>query len=410
MILRGATLCDHSQEKSLDIEVDNGKIKKIAPHLKNENNSSTVDASHLILMPSLWELHARVKNNILNSAHISKLLAKAKQSGVGNLCILPDSTPMIDNELMIEFLEHNDKQYTKLIPICSSLNSQDDLSPIATLLQKGAKAIYLDSGCGNTIRRVCEYALIDNTPIIANAYDESLSRGCINNHLAGASMGLAGIDPIAQVAQVAKILEVVRFFKNRVLFPTITTVRSIELIEQAKTAEGGNEFYIQTPIHHLLLDDKQCLGFNTKAKLFPPLREEEEREKLLQALIDGKIDLLTSLQSHETKTKKDLPFEEASSGVNDIEIFFSLCYTHLVATGLIGLQQLVTLLSVNACRLFNQTPTTIKEGICLDDLVVVDKKTSFVVDSELSLYSQQELQASIAPANEYLNTLYKGMK
>ena len=408
--MRGVTLCDHSREEKLDIQVAESKVVQIAPHLKNEDNDIIVDASSLVLMPSLWELHARVKNNILNSAHISKLLAKAKQSGVGHLCILPDSAPMIDNELMIEFLEHNDKQYTKLIPICSSVNSQGDLAPIATLLHKGAKAIYLDSGEGNTIRRVCEYALINNTPIIANAYDESLSRGCINNHLAGASMGLSGIDPIAQVAQVAKMLEIVRFFKNRVLFPTITTMRSVELINRAKTEQEGNEFYIQTPVHHLLLNDEQCLGFNTKAKLFPPLREEAEREKLLQALIDGKIDMLTSLQSHETKTKKDLPFEEASSGITDIEIFLALCYTHLVATGLISLQKLVELLSVNACRLFNQMPTTIKEGVLLEELVVLDKKVSFVVRNELSIYAEQELQMSITPANEYLNTLQKGMK
>ena len=153
-----------------------------------------------------------------------------------------------------------------------------------------------------------------------------------------------------------KVSAISEYYKVQTHFQTISTAKSIEIAKQNPLAT------IEVSLHHLLKSDESCKDFNTYAKINPPLRSENERAKLLEALKDKKIDTITTLFSPQSITNKDLPFEQAKFGIDEIEEFLPLIYTNLVKTGYISMEDVEKMLCKNPAKILNQKEPTIKEG------------------------------------------------
>lgn len=380
IIYKGAIICDKDQEQKKDIKVENFgsldkddfRIVEIGDVLNARDGEKVINASGLYILPNIIDLNIRIKNDVLNVEHIQRLAKKANKSGIGAFVIMPDCKPNIDDETTVEMIKL-EKEITKtpIIPVCNSIKSDGKLSNIAIMADLGCEAIYMHSKYdSNLIQRVAQYAVMKNKPILCRCENLSLSEsGMMNDGEISSNLGLVGISKLAEISEVARVSQIVKSVGASTIFQSISTSESLDIIDNIK--QDIKNVYSEVSIHHLCLNDSACVGYNTSAKINPPLREEAHRQKLVKALQDGKIDLLTSLHSPKSLTKKDVPFAEAEYGIDAIEFYFALCYTKLVKDNIISLSKLSQILSYNPANIMGmENIGLIKEGYKADFMLV----------------------------------------
>ncbi|HED6631667.1 TPA: metal-dependent hydrolase [Campylobacter coli] len=326
-------------ENLQDLLIKDGKIVKIGANL--DDNDEVLDAQGMTLLPSFVDLCVNLKNDKFSLNNLELLEKECLRGGVGAI-ILRDCMDF-DEESFSLFLQNLKTRKIQIFPSICALDKQGKLKNLATLFNKGAHALELKSSCNANILRVSmQYALMKEKSIFVKCYDENFDdNGVMNDCEMSFELGLAGMSAVAESSEVAKIQEVAKFYGVKVIFDLLSLKRSIELLE--------DENLKLISIHHLIKDDSACTGFNTAAKLNPPLRSKEDKESLKQALKQGKIDFLSSLHSAKSISLKDLAFDEAAFGIHSICEFMSLCYTFLIKEGLLTWQ--------NLCKATSQNPS-----------------------------------------------------
>ncbi|WP_144600393.1 metal-dependent hydrolase [Campylobacter coli] len=349
-------------ENLQDLLIKDGKIVKIGANL--DDNDEVLDAQGMTLLPSFVDLCVNLKNDKFSLSNLELLEKECLRGGVGAI-ILRDCMDF-DEESFSLFLQNLKFRKIQIFPSVCTLDKQGKLKNLATLLNKGAHALELKSSCNANILRVSmQYALMKEKNIFVKCYDENFDdNGVMNDCEMSFELGLAGMSAVAESSEVAKIKEIAKFYGVKVIFDLLSLKRSIELLE--------DENLKLISIHHLIKDDSACAGFNTAAKLNPPLRSKEDKESLKQALKQGKIDFLSSLHSAKSISLKDLAFDEAAFGIHSICEFMSLCYTFLIKERLLTWQ--------NLCKVTSQNPS---EFLGLNSgIIEVGKEANLVLFDE----------------------------
>lgn len=402
MLLKNALLCDAFKECKADLRVDEerGIISEIGENLAPQSAESVLECSGKVILPALIDM-AYPKNQVLSRKNLESLTQKALRGGVGSLLLRPESTPRIDHAAIIELVSSLDSSLSvhflpSLAPTTlESPESKPKIAEIASLIASGARAIYLESSAQNidgyTLYKIAQYAQMLQVPIIASPQEPSLSEGVMNESQVSAQLGLPAIPPLAQTMQVAKLCELARYSGTRWVFDVISEVESLQTI--AHFTQMGAQILAQTSLHHLILSDEHCAAFDTRFKLFPPLKDPATREQL-RAHLDSGISLLTCLQSDSYKSKKDQVFEFASFGINALEHYFSLGFSHLVKSGLITLQRFSELTSYAQARLLSLPKGALEVGLDAD-LIIVDLQESFCVEDTFSPYNGERLSGVV---------------
>lgn len=402
MLLKNALLCDAFKECKADLRVDEerGIISEIGENLAPKSAESVLECSGKVILPALIDM-AYPKNQVLSRKNLESLTQKALRGGVGSLLLRPESTPRIDHAAIIELVSSLDSSLSvhflpSLAPTTlESPESKPKIAEIASLIASGARAIYLESSAQNidgyTLYKIAQYAQMLQVPIIASPQEPSLSEGVMNESQVSAQLGLPAIPPLAQTMQVAKLCELARYSGTRWVFDVISEVESLQTI--AHFTQMGAQILAQTSLHHLILSDEHCAAFDTRFKLFPPLKDPATREQL-RAHLDSGISLLTCLQSDSYKSKKDQVFESASFGINALEHYFSLGFSHLVKSGLITLSRFSELTSYAQARLLSLPKGALEVGLDAD-LIIVDLQESFCVEDTFSPYNGERLSGVV---------------
>lgn len=402
MLLKNALLCDALKECKADLRVDEGRgiISEIGENLAPQSAESVLECSGKVILPALIDM-AYPKNQVLSRKNLESLTQKALRGGVGSLLLRPESTPRIDHAAIIELVSSLDFSLSvhflpSLAPTTlQSPESKPKIAEIASLIFSGARAIYLESSAQNidgyTLHKIAQYAQMLQVPIIASPQEPSLSEGVMNESQVSAQLGLPAIPPLAQTMQVAKLCELARYSGTKWVFDVISEIESLQTI--AHFTQMGAQILAQTSLHHLILSDEHCAAFDTRFKLFPPLKDPATREKL-RAHLDSGISLLTCLQSDSYKSKKDQVFESASFGINALEHYFSLGFSYLVKSNLITLQRFSELTSYAQARLLSLPKGALEVGLDAD-LIIVDLQESFCVEDTFSPYNGERLSGVV---------------
>lgn len=402
MLLKNGVLCDALKECKADLRVDEGRgiISEIGENLAPKSAESVLECSGKVILPALIDM-AYPKNQVLSRKNLESLTQKALRGGVGSLLLRPESTPRIDHAAIIELVSSLDSSLSvhflpSLAPTTlESPESKPKIAEIASLIFSGARAIYLESSAQNidgyTLYKIAQYAQMLQIPIIASPQEPSLSEGVMNESQVSAQLGLPAIPPLAQTMQVAKLCELARYSGTKWVFDVISEVESLQIIEYF--TQMGAQILAQTSLHHLILSDEHCAAFDTRFKLFPPLKDPATREKL-RARLDSGISLLTCLQSDSYKSKKDQVFESASFGINALEHYFSLGFSYLVKSNLITLQRFSELTSYAQARLLSLPKGALEVGLDAD-LIIVDLQESFCVEDTFSPYNGERLSGVV---------------
>ncbi len=393
MLISNAIVCDINGERRVDVKVENGIITEIGENL---NDVEVIDAKGAYLLPSLVDLNVRLKDSQLNSKNIKAIAAEAKKGGVGHIVLNADSTPAIDDEVVLEFAQNSIKESddVKIDLMLNALKEDMKLSNIAILLKKGVVAPYMSTIAKNNIAiKIAEYVQMYGVTLFCKAEDNSLiNSGVMLEGDVSSRLGLAGIPELSEVLHVSRMIEIARYFNIKILFKAIASPRSIELITKAKSE--GVEVSCEVSLHHLINSDEACKGFNTTAKLNPPLSSRKDIQELQSALKRGEIDSLTTLHQPNSPLNKEVAFYDAAYGCEALSDALSLYYTKLVKPGIISMGELVKLTVQNPAKHIGIETGSIEVG-SKANFVLFDKNESYTIKNAQSLYDGEKIFGNV---------------
>ncbi len=393
MLISNAIVCDVNGEREVDVKIENGMITEIGSNLRDEN---VIDAKGTYLLPSLVDTNVRVLDSSLNAKNIKAIAKEGKKGGVGHIVLNADSNPAIDNEVVLEFAQNGVKDINdvKIDFMLNSLKEDMSLSNIAILLKKGIVAPYMSTIAKNDVAiKIAEYVKMYGVTLFCKPEDNSLiNAGVMLDGDVSSNLGLAGIPELSEVLHVSRMIEIARHFGIKILFKSIASPRSVELITKAKSE--GAAVSCEVSVHHLLHSDEACEGFNTTAKLNPPLASKNDVKELQNALKRGEIDILTTLHQPNSPVNKEVAFFDAAYGCEALEDALPIYYTKLVKSGMISMSELIKLTVQNPAKSINIEAGVIEVGQNAN-LVLFDLHVSGKIANEQSLYNGEEIFGAV---------------
>jgi len=393
MVIANALLCDVNGEKKCDIRIEEGVIKEIGENLEDKD---LLDAKGAYFLPQLFDTNIRLQDGVLNAKNIKKTAYEALQNGIGHIVLNADSTPAIDNEVVLEFAQNSlhSLEGAKVEVMLNALQEDAKLSNIAILLKSGAIAPYMSTIAKNDVAiKIAEYVKMYDVTLFCKAEDNSLiNSGVMLDGDVSSRLGLAGIPDLSEVLHVSRMIEIARHFKIKILFKSIASPRSIDLIDKAK--KEGVAVSCEVSLHHLLCSENECDNFNTTAKLNPPLAALSDQKLLLEALQEKKIDILTTLHTPNSPVNKEVAFFDAHYGCEGLQHALGLYYTKLVKSGYLSMSELIRLTVQNPAKALAKESGEISEGMRVDALLF-DPRSEQIIENQHSLYHKQSISGEV---------------
>src|SRR5205085_5658039 len=208
--------------------------------------------------------------------------------------------------------------------------------------------------------------------------DATLAQGgAMHEGVVATRLGLKGVPSAAEEIMVARDIILAELTGGHVHLCHMSTRGSIDLIRRAK--EKGLRVTAEATPHHFTLTHEACEGYNTNAKMNPPLREPEDREAIRQGLRDGTIDVICTDHAPHHYDAKEREFDDAPNGIIGLETALGLAITELVETGLIDLPTLINRMSTMPARVFNLAGGSLADGAPAD-VTVIDPKAAWIVN------------------------------
>lgn len=267
---------------------------------------------------------------------ISHGLAVAAKSGFTHIAYNTNTHPKPDSRADIAFLtEQANGSITKLHPKAriTSAENEQNLAPMRELHAAGTVSFSNHKSVisnANTLKLALQYATDFNGLIESFPFNEDLGNGGVMHEGAvSTALGLIGIPPIVEEMQLKRDLGVLQYAGGKLHFPTLSTAHAVQLIKEAKKA--NLDVSCSVAIHNLFFTDEALHGFNTNAKVLPPLRETKDQEVLKSALLEGIIDMVTSDHQPLNSERKNVELDRANFGSVGLEHSFG-CLLSMFST------------------------------------------------------------------------------
>ena len=344
-----------------------------------------IDAAGLCLAPGIvdWgvqvgEPGARHKESFRSAGRA------AAAGGVTTIVTRPDTDPPVDTPETLEFLlrraQADSPVHVRPMAALTKGRQGREMTEIGFLKDAGAVA-FTDGLRVVADSRICARALTYarhlGALVVTHVQDPGLSAGAVATHGRFATLrGLPSVHPMAERMAVDRDLALAEMTGVALHLDQITTARALPRLERARAA--GLDVTAGVSIHHLTLNEFDVADYRTFFKLTPPLRSEEDRMAVVEALAAGTIDVLCSMHSPQDEESKRLPFEEAASGAVGLETLLPAAL-RLVHAGQITLPQLFRALSLNPARRLGLSCGRLAKGAPAD-LVLFDKDAPFRLD------------------------------
>ena len=370
-----------------DVLIEDELISMIGPKLKDAADN-TVDASGMHLCPGFVDLHSHLRDpGQTYKEDIVTGTRSAAKGGFTTVCAMPNTEPAVDNIATVEYIQRRAKDlgYCKVLVIGAMTKhlGGEELSEMATMKAGGIIAVTDDGKCVQNARLMLscmKYASNFDLPVIIHAEDYSLAgKGQIHAGKIASQLGFSGIPALAEEVIIARDIMLAANAKVHLHVAHISTAKSLQLVREAK-AEGLSITCEVTP-HHLTLTEEACLSFDTNTKMKPPLRPDNDRRALIEALREGLIDCVATDHAPHADFEKEREFDHAPFGIIGFETAFPVLYDKLVTTGLLSLERLVESMTSAPVKTMRLPDNAIAAGNPAD-LVLLDLNASTVVDPD----------------------------
>lgn len=383
-ILNPSNQCDEIGGLIINSE---GKIEASGKNVTIENlpnDAKKIDLNQKILMPGLVDMRVFVGEPGFEYKENFRTLSDAALSGgVTSVVSMPNTSPVIDNVSMVDFLKRRgrDKSKINIFPTASltkNLNGTE-MTEFGLLKRKGI--IGFTDGIktiqdAQVMSRIMNYASQSDSLIIQHAEDTSLSEsGVINEGEISTRLGLKGIPYLAEKIIVERDLSLLEEYFCRYHISQVSSEKTVDVIKNAKGK--GKIFTAGVSINNLSLNENDIGDFKTFLKLSPPLRTENDRLSLVQGLNDGTIDVIVSDHKPEDEESKRLTFSQAATGASGVETLLPLAL-ELFHNKSLTLNKLIASLTSNPAKILGINKGSLNIG-CDADLCILDINIPFVV-------------------------------
>lgn len=388
ILIRGGRVIDPScnTDDVNDVYLEDGKVADVGRKIGSPDGALVLDATGKMVSPGLIDVHVHLREpgqEELETVATGAMAAAA--GGFSAVCAMPNTDPVTDNQAAIGFIVSQAQRASKarVYPIGAiSLGQKGhQLAEFGELVGAGAVAVSDDGKpvvSSHLMRTALEYARTFGIPVADHCEDPTLSAGgAMHEGIVSTRLGLKGIPAAAEEIMVARDILLAELTGGHIHLCHMSTRGSVELIRRAKGK--GLRVTAEACPHHFTLTHEACEGYDTNAKMNPPLREPEDREAIRQALRDGTIDAICTDHAPHHYDAKEREFDDAPNGIIGLETAFGLAVTNLVETELLTLSDLINRMSTMPAKIFRLPGGSLRPGSPAD-VLIADPKARWVVD------------------------------
>ncbi len=386
LIIKGGRVIDPSQglDEVADVVIRDGKIAEIG---QAKGGGEMIEAAGRIVCPGLIDMHVHLREPGDEDAEtIASGCAAAAAGGFTSIASMPNTSPAVDNEAMIEFVLRQAARadLCNVHPVGAITKGRKgkELAEIGQMVRAGAVAFSDDGGGVNNssvMFRAMQYVEMFDRPIIQHCEDADLvGSGCMNAGVTSTRLGLAGMTSLAEEVMIQRDLLMAQATGVRYHVAHISTARGVQLVREAKAR--GAAVTTEVCPHHLLLTDHCVETYDTNFKMNPPLRTQADVDACLEGVVDGTIDCLVTDHAPHGVEEKEFDFQTAPFGIIGLEVALALYAKALVHSGRMQWPDLIRRMTTGPAGVMGIDKGTLKQGADAD-VTVFDPDRAWVVDT-----------------------------
>jgi dihydroorotase len=380
LLFRGAVATDPRTglDRAADVLVRDGLVTEIGDALEAPPDAEVVEASGLHLLPGFVDPHVHLRTpGREDEEDVDSGTRAAAAGGYCAVLAMPNTDPVVDSAPVLRSLRERARAEARIptgfLAAITRGQQGEQLTEMAELAAVGA-AGFSDDGLpvrsAGVMRQALQYQRLAGLTLALHEEDPTLSGdGVMHEGVISALLGLAGIPSVSESTMVARDCELAAYEDGRIHVQHVSARETVEALEGARAA--GTSVTCEATPHHLLLTDEAVRTLGTNVKMNPPLRTEEDRTTLVEALRSGTIDCVATDHAPHAREEKEQPFELAPMGVTGLETAFAALHTGLVLPGVLELTTLVERMTAGGVPFGIEPPTLApgsKANACLVDL------------------------------------------
>jgi len=374
----------HQIDANLDVLAVDGKIAQIAAGIELPD-AETIDAGGLLVVPGLIDIHVHLRDpGYEYKEDIVSGTRAAAAGGFAAVACMPNTNPINDNKAVTTYIRQKAaaEGQVRVYPVGSITKGLkgESLAEFGDLQAAGCVAVSDDGRpvtSGEIMRRALEYARSFQLPVISHAEDLSLvGDGVMNEGFVATQLGLRGIPWVAEDAAVARDVLLAEFTGARLHIAHVSTRGAVEIIRAAQ--RRGVPVTAETAPHYFTLTDEAVRGYDTHAKMNPPLRSAADVQAIRDGLADGTLSVIATDHAPHHVDEKNVEFNLALNGIVGLETALPLTL-RLVEEGVLTLTEAIARLTIGPARALGLPGGTLEVGRAAD-ITLVDPTCKWTLD------------------------------
>jgi dihydroorotase len=390
ILIKGGRVIDPAQgvDGQLDVLIDNGVIAQVGNNIAGANFSGQViDAAGKLVVPGLIDIHVHLRDpGYEYKEDIQTGTQAAVIGGFTSVACMPNTNPVNDNKAVSLYIRHKAKEVglANVFPIGAITKGLkgESMAEMGELQEAGCLALSDDGkpvSSSELMRRALEYSRPFGLTLISHAEDLSLvGEGVMNEGFVATELGLKGIPWVAEDAATARDIMLAEFTGGKLHVAHVSTKGSVELVRQAK--KRGVRVTCEATPHHFTLTEEAVRGYETNAKMNPPLRSSEDVAAIRAGLADGTIDAIATDHAPHHYDEKNVEFNIALNGIVGLESALPLTL-ELVKEGGLTLPQAIRLLTCGPAQALGIPRGTLAAGVAAD-VTIIDPELSWTLEAD----------------------------
>ncbi len=385
ILIKNGTVVTDRQEIRQNILIEDGIITRLDQGLTCEADE-ILDADGSYVLPGLVDAHCHLRDP--GYEYKEDIVTGTRSAAVGgftSIACMANTNPAADDKAVVRYILDKAQRegFVHVYPIGAMTKGLrgEELADIGEMKQAGIVGVSDDGRSvenSQVMQRVMVYAQMFGVTVICHSEDSNLSDGGVMNEGSlSTMMGLRGISKASEEIMIARDIILSERTGVPIHLCHVSTALGVELVRQAK--QRGVAVTAETCPHYFTLTEKACEGYNTMAKMNPPLRNEEDVEAIIQGLVDGTLDIIATDHAPHHADEKNVEFDQAANGIIGFETALPLAYTALVKAGHLTMPQLVDKMSKKPAEILKLDKGELLPGK-MADVIIFQPNESYAID------------------------------
>ena len=370
ILIKNARVMDPESgfDQVTDILLDGKRIRQIGKVDDVSGIEQVIDASGMIVAPGLIDVHVHFRDpGFTYKEDLQTGSAAAAAGGFTTVVCMANTKPVVDSVDIYKEIEDRCEQLSIKVWQAAAVSKGfegKELTDMDALYKAGVRG-FTDDGIPLMDEKLVEEAMKKakelDVPISLHEEDPAyIKQPGVNQGKVSEQLNYGGASYMAEAVMVKRDCELAVKTGAKVDIQHISSGVAVDYVKEAK-AKGANVYAEASP-HHFTLTEEAVLKYGTLARMNPPLRTEEDRQRIIKGLQEGTIEIIATDHAPHSKEEKDKPLDQAPSGITGLETSLALGVTELVGKGYLSMMQLLEKMTINPAKLYNMEQGRLQEG------------------------------------------------